>query len=164
MDVSGWTIDQRMRLPDWCFGNRHVIGAYQMNASGASYKYAISEIAFPDPCCIWHVAFAGWHTLDGVGTLRVGLANELPKNEAEMDLADEIFPAFGFPKTGPNGILLSGAAQFLVSFDARKGMVTGGKKLVISLYNSTGAVRANPLFLVSGLPTSMAGWLAHNKV
>ncbi len=163
MDVSGWTVDQRMRLPDWCFGNRRIVSVYRSNGAVGTYTYGISETVMPDPACIWQAVFISQPTENGKSRLRIGLSNTLPTSEEEMNAVQEIFPDFGSQMTGPNSIMFYGITYAFYSINLRKGMATEGKKLVISVNCQAGVVRLICALVVSGLPTSMAGWLAHNK-
>jgi len=163
MDVSGWTIDQRMRFPDWCFGNREVISCYQYNSAGGTRKWEISEIALPDPACVWQVGIVSEPSTTGTGTLRIGLADTLPTSEAEMNAALEILPAHGRPRAGPNDMIFNSRDYVFYSLDCRRGMETGGKFLVIECFAAAATMRLWCILVVSGLPTQMAGWLAHHK-
>lgn len=164
MDVSGWTVAQKMRLPDWCFGNRQLIGVYVNMPLLGTYYYGISAIALPDPVCIWTFGFY-IYTYDYTRfRFRAGLRNTIPTNEAGMDAATEILPYFGQPIAGPNYIRLGTKDSRPYIIPLRKGMVTGGKKLVVSAYTGTDASMIDVFMVVSSMPTRMAGWLAHDKV
>ncbi len=164
MDVSGWTVDQRMRLPDWCFPNRQIISVFIKATTGSTWYFGISDIALPDPCCIWSI---GWFCYKDTATnslQRVGLRATVPANAAEMDAAAEILPHFGEAHAGPNYIRIDDQLGNLAQIPLRHGLVTGGLKFVAGFFILTGIASATIFLVVSGLPTSMAGWLAHNKV
>lgn len=163
MDVSGWTIDQRMRLPDWCFGNRELIGIHVDCPTLDVFYYGISEIALPDPVCIWAVGFYLYCFNYTRFRFRIGMATSIPANEAEMTAATEILPYFGQPLAGPNYIRAGTLDTRAFQIPLRKGMETGGKKLVASVLTGTDMTKIDIFMVVSELPTSMAGWLAHNK-
>lgn len=163
MDVSSWTIDQRMRLPDWCFGNRTVIGVYNKNDVIATFNWEISEIALPDPVCIWEFGFMGMMKTGYEGYWRVGLADLVPTTEAQMNAATELLPYFGMPHAGPNIVGMHSETHMFGQMKLRKGMATGGKKLVTENRCIAGTSRIMLWIVISELPTSMAGWLAHNK-
>ena len=164
MDVSGWTLDQRMCCPDWCFGNQQVICAYGYNATPASFTWYISEDALPDPVCIWQAAFISMPSTGGTGHMRVGLANEVPTSEAEMDAAVEVFPGMGDPRAGPNRIQLYATTFVFWTQDMKKGIVTGGKKLVIENFCNIASMRVGCNLVVSGLPTQIPAHLDRNTV
>jgi len=164
MDVSGWSVDQRMRLPDWCFGNRELIGVYLANAVPATFTYGISDIPLPDPVCIWEMQILVPETVANHGNYRAGLAAVIPINHAQMDAAQEIYPYYGVPHAGPNLIQRNAYGWTTIAVRFRKGMVTSGKFLVVENESILGTSRIIFSLLVSGLPTNMAGWLAHNKV
>lgn len=164
MDVSTWTVDQRMRLPDWCFGNRMLIGLFHNNTHPGTTEWAIRDIALPDPVCIWEFWYLIIETAANYGTYRAGLADTVPVNVAQMDEALEIYPYFGIDHAGPNYIIRKTEDATHVVIKLRKGMVTGGKKLVMEVGSVAGTARGFFGLLVSGLPTNMAGWMAHNPV
>lgn len=164
MDVSGWTVDQRMRFPDYCFGNRQLIGVYVANYVETTFAWGISDIPLPDPVCIWQMNVLCPETAAAHGNYRAGLADVVPTSHAEMDNAVEIYPYYGVPHAGPNLVQRNAYGWSNVVIDFRKGMVTGGKKLVVENECIVGVSRVIFSLLVSGLPTSMQGWLAHQKV
>lgn len=164
MDVTGWTMEQRMRLPDWCFGNRQIISVYLVNDTPASRAWAISTIALPDPACIWQFAYTWMPDVAGSGWVRVGLADAVPVNQAQMDAADPILPYFGSPTETPPVICPPSFQTMYVAIDTRRGIVTGGKKLVVEIRCGAAKTKIVVWVLVSCLPTDMAGWLAHNIV
>lgn len=163
MDVSGWTIDQRMRLPDWCFGNRRIVSAYVYETVQGQREWEISEHALPDPACIWRVEIISEPNAGKKGAMRIALSHVVPTSEAGMTNCQELLEGLGRPREGPNDILLNSGSYLYHFLDVRKGMVTGGKHLVVEIYAVGATMRVTCNLIVSGLPTSMAGWLAHNK-
>jgi len=159
IDVTGWTLAQKMRLPDWCFGNRKIIGVFKDEGVVTTFDWNISEDALPDPACIWQVLFVSQPDLGGKGYMRVGLDTDVPTSVAEMNAATELFPSIGEAHAGPNIISFYGERPFYWSVDLRKGMVTGGKKLVIEVYCSVTKVRFDCELVVSGLPTEVPAFL-----
>ncbi|MBA7522328.1 hypothetical protein ES705_14446 [subsurface metagenome] len=164
MDVSDWTIDQRMRFPDWCFGNRQLIGLYLSNDAPGTDAFAISPIVLPDPVCIWCLEYLAMFEAGGSGYYRAGLADSLPADEAEMNNALEIYPNWGILQAGPNRLPIVSPDPLHIVVQLRKGMVLGGKKLVIQNHCEGAKGRLNFWLLISSVPTDMAGWLAHSKV
>ena len=164
MDVSGWTIDQRMRFPDYCFGQQQAIGLQVYCPNALIYYFGISEIALPDPACIWQ--FSSWFKISAAAnnTFRIGLAATVPTTIAEMDLALEIFPYIGGAYAGPNKLRVTQRYSTPWVMNIRKGLVTNGLKIVVALYSTVADTTGDFVLIVSGLPTNMAGWLAHNKV
>lgn len=164
MDITGWSIEQRMRLPDWCFGNRELTGAY-VSRNPTGLVWAIGTLVLPDPACIWTVYITSMPNAGMMSYVRVGLADTVPTSEAEMNAAVEILPHGWQARAGPNRISLLSGAYALLVYDVRRGMATGGKKLVIEMDNIFyGWNRVEADLIVSGLPTDMAGWLAHSPV
>lgn len=158
MNVTGWDLASRMKLPDHCFGNRQAIGTLVWAALADTWYYSISLIALPDPVCLWKFYF--WFQVPSALRLafRVGLAAAVPTNEAEMDAAAELLPYIGEEKPGPNWHWLGVVDSLPFEFELRKGMVTGGLKLVAALNGGVNNFRGNFVFVVSELPTKVPGW------
>lgn len=164
MDVSNWTIEQRMRLPDWCFGTRMVTSTYNWNVEIGTFKWEIGSLKLPDPACIWALTVTT-HPDDGAkGNLRIGLNPTVPTSHEEMDGVTEIFPHYGNPHAGPNEIVLLSGKHVYWTLPTRKGIETKEYYLVSELNCTVPVIRVDVALTVSGLPTSMAGWLAHSKV
>lgn len=159
VDVSGWTLAQRMALPDWCFPNRYLVCCYKGNAGVGTYVWNISPLALPDPACIWQVIIISAPNPGGTGELRIGLNGVVPTTLAEMNAVQELFPGWGFPKPGPDSIMYYGQQMVQNQLFVRHGLVTGGKKLVIEVYCAAGAVRWDVILVVSGLPTKIPAFL-----
>lgn len=163
MDVSTWTVDQRMRLPDWCFGNREIYGIHLIVDVAAGKGWGICPLALPDPMCVWSLGFFFMTQAATIVALRVGIRATVPTSTGEMDAATAIFPYFGkLTFTPPQFALRTEYSNALV-VPCRKGMVTGELFFVAELYADVAATHCDVFMIVSGLPTSMAGWLAHNK-
>jgi len=164
MDVSGWTVEQRMRLPDYCFGNRELHTVHAEGVVDDTYCWAKSEVRMPDPMCFWEFTFYNRPNATGKGYARLGLADAVPTSVAEMDNAVEVLPRFAFENVGPNRIELYESFYTTYNYNVRKGIDTGGKYFVVELYTLLETMRFNISFVASGLPTNMEGWLAHKKV
>ena len=54
MDISKWSLDKIMELPDWVFGKRWWVGTY-IGTSGASTSYFMIEESVPDKFVLWDV-------------------------------------------------------------------------------------------------------------
>jgi len=163
MDVSGWTIEQKMRLPDWCFGQRQLYGTYSAANAGTPTKWEICDEALPDPACIWTFGFIQIKTALCNGQLRIGLAEAVPVNVGQMDAAVEILEHFGSPLAGPNLIVTTADEQMFIEVNMKRGLATGGKKFVTENRWVAGTSRFQAWITASGLPTGMSTWLSHNQ-
>lgn len=158
MDVTAWPLSSRMKLPDHCFGNRQLLSVFVSNGGVGTMKWGISSIALPDPVCIWRASFKSQPTTNGYGYMRIGLRSAVPTSEAEMNAADEIFPAYGTPHAGPNIINVNGQTYQFWTLETRKGMVTGAKYLVVENKCNAATMRVQCSLLISSLPTKIPGW------
>lgn len=165
MDVSGWTVDELMRLPDWCFGNRELYGCRVANNVPNTGKWFISTIALPDPACIWSGGIFISENDHQFSHVRWGLRSAVPTSEAEMNSCINFLPEFGNPAYAPPRILLPAVEGFNIQLQIRKGVVTGGTKFVCEGFlHAAGTMLTLTMYIVaSGMPTSMASWLSHSK-
>lgn len=163
MDVSGWTVDQRMRLPDWCLGNRQVVGVYLENLVAGVDQFGASIVPMPDPVCIWSILFEMMPTGGGTGYVRIGINDHVPVDAADMDGSVQILPDYGVFYTGPNIIMCIAGVFNTWNLQTRLGMDTNNFHLVVQNHCIVADFRSQVSMVISGLPTSMAGWMAHNK-
>ena len=164
MDVTGWTVEQRMRLPDWVFGNRQLIGVWGDNAAPGTTNWTISDIVLPDPCCLHIFSYLAFEKAGQFGNYRAALVPALPINVAEFDAGIEIYPYWGIPRAGPNLLIRKQEEMYYQEIPFRKGMVTNAWYLCVEVECVLIRAQIGVAVLVSGLPTDMAGWLAHNLV
>lgn len=164
MDVSGWTVDQRMRFPDWCFGNKKVISLYGFSTGVTTLTWDIHTLSLPDPVCIWEIMIMPLVNSHVYNYIRVGLTAKKPVNEAEMDASIPVLPDFGVVTYTPPRIYFSDDSKEILKFTLRKGMVTDGLYLTTEAFSNDVKISILIALVISELPTQMAGWLAHHKV
>jgi len=129
MDVSGWTIEQRMRLPDWCFGNRRIFSLTETVGVAAGLVWKKSPITLPANICLWSVGILP-RLLDSWSSyIRVGFATAVPTSEAQMDASIPVMPDFGNYLYTPPRIYMAAAGTEVWQFNLRKGIATSGCSL-----------------------------------
>jgi len=160
MDVSFWTIASRMKLPDHCFGQRLLHGMRIYNTTPDTFQWLIASRALPDPVCIWSLGLVGGGSDYAGNWVRVGLADTVPTSSAEMDATVNFLPEFGTSAFAPPRISVPTDSGINYNVAIRKGIVTGGKKLVIegnlSSYGTTLVVSV--FIIAAALPTKVPGW------
>jgi len=164
MDVSDWTIAQRMKLPDWCFGSQRIVSASMTQVQVDTWTFGISDVVLPDPICIYRLLF--FFKLSGLSamTFRVGLRSTVPTTDAQMNSAAEIFPDMGRTTDGPNKMGLTMEYSIPAVFEVRKGLATGGLKIVAGLYSNTIVYEAFFALVFSELPTIIPAWLVSDNI
>lgn len=158
MDVTLWNLASRMKLPDHCFGNRQAISV-QIKAVGVgAMDWRISTVVLPDPICIWEVGILPLTLDTSKAYIRVGLLDNLPGNEAAMNLAVPILPNFGNIGFTPPRIAMADAGYNTFQFVLRKGIVTGGKKVAVECYSDAVELKVQFYLVFSELPNLIPGW------
>lgn len=164
VDVSGWTLAQRMELPDWCFGNRRIFSLTETVAVAAGLVWKKSPITLPANICLWSVGVLP-RLLDSWNSyIRVGFAAAVPTSEAEMNAAIPLMPDFGNYLYTPPRIYMASSGTAVWQFNLRKGMATGGGSLVME--TKAAAVILSVMFFVvySELPTQVPAHLDPNTI
>lgn len=54
MDISNWSLDKILELPDWCFGKRWWVGTY-VGTLNDEASYFLIEESVPDKFVLWDV-------------------------------------------------------------------------------------------------------------
>ena len=159
IDVSGWTLANKMKLPDWCFGNRKVVSRSIGHDTPGGLQWKIHTLALPANVCLWEV-FCMPIVIDNKSSyIRAGFRTSIPVNEAQMDAAIPILPYYGNVAFTPPRIYFAAAQQFAWNFTARKGMTTGGGYLVLEAYCFATYFGVNFGFVFSELPTEVPAFL-----
>lgn len=159
IDVSGWSLDKRLRLPDWCFGNREVMSVSNTTTGVGNFSWKISGITLPTEICIWTLGILVRTNDSYISTVRIGFLDTLPTTIGEMDLAIPILPDFGSTTYTPPRIALADEGREVWQFNLRKGIDTGGLKMALEL-KCGGTEVALIVFLVySELPTEIPAFL-----
>ncbi len=158
MDVSGWALAKRMKIPDQYFPDREIVSVYDSESSATTFEWGISGVALPDPVCIWELGIQIVSSGSALSYVRLGLRSAVPTSEAEMNGAKNIFPDLGDLTKTPPAIYMAAVYPFQMRFTCKKGFVTAGDKFVMELYNVTGVLSIMASMLISGLPTDVPAW------
>jgi len=163
MDVSGWSPDKIMQLPDHVFGERHVLACY-----GSSYNdvpvWDISEVAVHDISVLWDLYILPTYVETSSDYVRIAWGQYLPKTTAEMDELMPLVRGLGAqgkePRKIPIYLYVGG-----MSFHLRKLVYPGGRRLVIEVYASaTKHTLCHVVATVSSLPREVPDWLISSQV
>ncbi len=164
MDVSGWTVDQKMRLPDWCFGQRRTMRISHTAVGAGVDAWAIKEKTLPENICIWTAGYWYTETNSTSDYLRMGFRATVPTSIGEMDEAVPAEPEnIGIPP-GPEKMYMPMTENSVILIPTRKGVVATGLFLVMQVHSGAAKCSGACILTYSEMPTSMAGWLAHHKV
>lgn len=158
MRIDNWPMDRIMRLPDWCFGRRWFVGAYQGGTLGVIHLN-MTEEELPDKFVVWGAMFSCMspNCLQALRcTIRLG--SRVPVNVAEALSLDRVFKGmssvtivyeFHVPQ---NGMVWMGAERVLIE--------SAGRRVVI-VTNGDGAIdyEATVSVLISALPKEVPDWL-----
>jgi hypothetical protein len=94
MDVSRWSLDKIMQLPDWCFGRRWWIGEYIGTTEDEMTLFTIKD-RLPDKFVLWSMLVQGTDWTAGTGiNLTVKLADRGVDDDSFWN-ADRLFHQIG---------------------------------------------------------------------
>lgn len=158
MHIEHWPINRKMRLPDWCFGRRFVVGLSFIVGAEQVY-YDICEIPLPDLAVMWELSI--W-VPDGISPdsyLRLALGDQLPLTQVAFEAMEPLFQTIGSPTVGPRRIWMSGADTYSLR-GLRTVIEPQGRRFVGEVENNgsgTGYVMVN--VVVSGVPREIPDWM-----
>ena len=121
MKIKRWTIDEKMRLPDWCFGNRKIISLALTVSGAGTLGWKISGVSLPVQICIWTFGLYPVSIDNKYSWIRCGLRETVPTSSAEMDTSIPIMPNFGSISQTPPVMYLAPGANEILQFALRKG-------------------------------------------
>lgn len=166
MDVSGWSMGDRMQLPDWCFPSRMLIGCWIQISVGATFLWVMSVRTLPDPCCLWSFGCVIADNDHRSNYIRMALGTTLPVNQAEMSALTPVLPYFGRLDITPPYVFLQKDYGPGYHIQHQKGLVTGSKKLIVEGFTNAAAssLYACIYIVVSDLPKKVPAHLDPNTV
>lgn len=162
MNISRWTIDEKMQLPDFCFGQRKIVATGIGVTVPKTMAWNITSVPFPDSICIWEFGILPTQLDSFYSYCRVGLTETKPTSEAEMDAAIPILPDWTPQGYSPPRIYVPATGTQQWVFKMRKGMKTKARKMAIELYANVGNFALVFYVIYSKLPTNISGFLAHS--
>jgi len=159
MDISQWSLDKIMQLPDYCFGRRFPIMAV-VHTGGIGIGWDISEIGFPEICVIWELHFSGRKPEGSTVLHRIALGDQLPTATAMMDGLEPLFPGFGAQGISPRVFLTKG--EDILELRRLKMVVrTSGRRLVLEAENTGAAAsESRVIVVVSSIPKDIPSWFS----
>jgi len=107
MDIRKWPLDQILQLPDHCFGRRFPVGVAG-NPFAQTISYEISDIALPEVCVLWELAFWSWSTDAQLISVVLKLGDQIPANAAQFDALEDFVRAVGVFVTPNYGLVQNG--------------------------------------------------------
>ena len=158
MDISKWSIEKIMQLPDWCFGKKWWVGTYVGTTADAPEVFLIGE-SVPD-------VFVLWDVLVGVTGVTAGTHANLTLRLCRQQ------PVFGNIKKyrrlmrgmskktltydvhmPPAGLFHLGPMRNII--EARNDLIGGALKIVAETATCENCVAC----LISGIPREVPDWV-----
>jgi len=164
MDVSGWTIDQRLRFPDWCFGDRELVMLSLGVWVAGGFFWVITGVDLPEHICIWQMGVVVRRNDSADNYFRLGLAATVPLNVADMDASIPLFPQWGNIAFAPPRITLPEETDQTWFFNTRNGIHSQGLRFVGEIWGNACPAMVQINIVYSCLPTNMIGWMDHSRV
>ncbi len=163
MDISKWSLDRIMALPDWCFGMKWWVGTY-VGTSGSTFTPFIIEESVPDKFVLWDVLIS---TTGRTGAthvnLTIRLCQEAPTSvnikqfrrlltnfSTRIQSYDIHLPPLATTHLGPMKNLI----------EAQNDKIGGALKIVDETATCENAVAC----LISGMPKEVPDWVVSGLV
>lgn len=163
MDISKWTPDEILCLPDFVFGRKFPVFCTVI-ANSTFWQADISERGFPDPCVLWQVSFLVSRQSGNTIWFRLGMSESLPASEEEFMTLQPFLHGLGETGPEPRKIItyMYGAAWCL---DLKTFMRTSGRRLCACAAASVaGYVFLHVAAIVSCVPKEVPDWVFSGQV
>lgn len=128
MDVSHWSADKIMQLPDAAFGRRWMIGM-SADTLDANVHFDLADLSLPDKIVIWEVQFPVFGGLSTTADIVLSLGSTLPSTDAEFLALERVFLGVS-TRDGIKGGVESLAVSHIALRKMRQMVVTGGRTFV----------------------------------
>ncbi len=158
MDVSKWSIDRIMQLPDWCFGKRWWVGTYVGPAADEVNYFLIPE-SVPDVFVLWDVLIMATGQGEAKAcNLALVLCPQVP-DATTLQTCRQLIRGFSDPKQfyhmhlPPLGTIHIGPMRNII--EARNDKIGGGFKIVGGPTPTENQVAC----LISGIPREVPDWV-----
>lgn len=158
MNIKGWSANQVLQLPDWCFGGRWWVGEYMGSTSGEIY-YRGGEEILPDKFVLWGIMISARSPcclealrltirLAGSAVASVAAAKALERLLKGISIATIMYELY----VNPNGVTWIGCERQLVE-------PTSKKLMLVSSGDQTIAYEMTVGILISAVPAEVPDWL-----
>lgn len=138
MDVSRWSMDQILMLPDHCLSRRYSVFC-ELDVAGGETHWDISELALPDRAIIHELYILGGGAFSKWASCRLALGDQLPTATAMMDGLEPLFAGLGVQGPEPRGFQV--ATMAVMHLNRLKMYVPAqGRRLVLESVTTTGHV------------------------
>lgn len=159
MDISKWSLDKIMQLPDWCFGRRWWIGEYLGSTTGV-VDYRIGEENLPDKFVVWGILIScrSPACLEAM-RVTVRLGTVLPVHVDDLIPMDRIYKGISVSKItyeffpDSNGVKWIDAGRIVHESKGRKLVIVANGDQVIQYEMTVG-------MLLSSVPREVPNWLS----
>ena len=160
LDISGWSLDKIMQLPDHAFGRRYLIITRQELAAGATVRWLVKD-PLPDRFILWSIRMGGFNESDEDLGFRFAFGSEDPADVAAFDRLREVFPG-DFDDPGEKS-LITMARGVHRDMRMRIPFNSNGERFVVSGVNGGGTLVARPTieFEISSIPRGVGEWLVY---
>lgn len=164
MDITGWSIEQKVRFPDWCFGQRKTMAISHQAIGAGVDTWVINTKILPDNICIWTVGYWYTETNSTSDYLRLGFRAAVPGSIAQMDEAVPAEPETFDVPPNPRKMYLPMLTSNVIMIPTKKGVDVTGLFLVMMVHSAAARCSGACILTYSEMPTDMAGWLEHSRV
>jgi len=161
MDISKWTRDQVMTLPDYAFGEKRIICA-DFFVPNATYTAFLCPMVLPSRLIVWEIMI----TPRGFGAsgdwVRIVLSTKIPGTIAECLACAPLIPGLGAPENGPGCIDVADTTD-TIHINLRQMVEAQGNRLCVVSQNAAAAgVYMFVTVLISTVPSEIPDWLAYH--
>ena len=158
MDISTWSFDRIMQLPDYMFGRRWPVTC-TVALDLVQPNWGISNFPLPERFVIWGVYFVAPIAFTDSVSVDLRLGDVLPTTTPQFRTYETIFPGFDHYSEGL-GYWVLGMLSGFELFGLRQPVQSMGRRLVVEADRVVGtAAGVTVVLVISSIPRSVPEWL-----
>lgn len=163
MDVSKWSLQSRMALPEWCFGPKWWIGDYIATTADTAKYFFFSDLP-PDVFVLWDVFVAqGGYAAATKIDLTLCLCRQAPVS-GDIKTLTRLMRQFGTPGQAYDLHLPPNTANHLGPMKVLVEANNNGLGGVMILPSETANCENTVAVLISALPKEVPEWVVSGLV
>ncbi len=154
MDISNWSLEKIMQLPDFCFGARFPLSITEGGIKAESFLMHPRKL--PDRFVLWEICTkCTFQTTFDWATWQLAMGHRRPGSEQEFEQLESLLPEPYETLAGHNVLAIGYIQEFRLP-NLRMPFIASGRRFVVrTVQIGTSVVYASVTIVISSIPDSI---------
>ena len=158
IDISGWSLGEKMMLPDHAFGVRNLV-TFSNSVPTVTTEWHRFLSALPDHIVIWNIKAITGAIPPAFGTVRLALGDVVPTSDAEFNELEQIGMGGGL-QTGRGARIVCDSVSGSDYVMLKLLVSPQGRRFVVRFRNNdVGSDNMQLAVIYSAVPRSIPKWM-----